>query len=126
VYVAVSRSDDAAGFVYVGWLEGAFVDVQSKALRFEFFCALEHVHAGRAGDESPSNAKRPKPNAHFGLIPDAAFERVMREGLRRTFRLSEGALGALPGYAVETGRSEDAVVEQALREYFEKHSWKCL
>lgn len=123
VYASNSDHSDDAGYTYVGLLFGQCVDDQSNLLRFDAMDAIAHVPTGLAGDESPANAERPE-RARFTYIDEVAARRVMREGHRRTFRMSPSVVNSLPGFSIEYGhRSEDEAVEEALRAYYESKGW---
>ena len=123
VYVANSELQEDAGYTYIGALYEPYVDVEAKAICFPGWTTFTPVVTGLAGDDSPANAER-VPKAKFRYLTEGAGERVLREGYRRTFRLADGLVDTLPGFAAEHGRTEDQVVEEALLDYFEKNGWE--
>jgi hypothetical protein len=122
-YAPISRFDHTRGYVFVGSLEGAVVDRAARVLRFDWFSWFEPVETGRVGDDSPARAEHPHRSARFAYLSEDAFQRVITEGCRRTFRLSEAVATGLPGFSVEHGVSEDEVADEALREYMERREW---
>jgi hypothetical protein len=125
VYVANSELQEDAGYTYIGALYEPYVDVEAKVIRFPGWTTFTPVVTGLAGDNSPANAER-LPKAKFRYLTEAAGERVLREGYRRTFRIADGLVDTLPRFAAEHGRTEDQVVEGALLDYFGRMGGRCI
>lgn len=116
VYVWNSSLDDDAGYTYVGQLFEPSIDREARVLRFSRLSLLQPVRTGLAGDDCPDNAVRPR-HARFGYLDESVGRRILREGNRRVFRLSEPLVNTLPRYAHEHHMTEDEVVEAALEAY---------
>lgn len=118
VHVRVNRSDPSAGYVYVAFLEGTAFDERTQQLRYEHVCELEPVRVGATGDDSPYDPSQFLGENH-GRVSPTAFERILREGRRRTLRLSEDVLTMLDTFSAQTGESVDRVIDTAVRSYID-------